>query len=96
MGKAITSLGHSWEVVDMPYLGIPVGLHYYESVGDQSGIAGDASSDMKCVRKEYYGFSVDVAFVVAYNSALGTRANPIISGKITKGDAYAKPVQVVV
>lgn len=95
MGKAITSLGHSWEVVDMPYLGIPVGLHYYESVGDQSSIAGGASADMTCVRKQYYGFSVDVAFVVAYNSALTTRANPIISGAITKGDAYAKPVQVV-
>lgn len=91
----VTKVGHEWGIVEMPYLGIPVGYHYYESVGDFSGIAGDASADMTCVKKEYYGFSVDVAFVVAYNSALSTKANPIIAGVITKGDTYASPVVVV-
>lgn len=70
--------GHEWDIVSLPYLDIPVGSHYYTSVGDQSGIAGSASSDMTCNVKEYFGFSVDVAFIVAYNSDPETIANPII------------------
>lgn len=90
-----TKVGHEWDIVTMPYLGIPVGLHYYESVGDQSGIAGDATADLTCGKKEYYGFSVDVAFVTAYNSAIETKANPFIAVEIEKGDTYASPVVVV-
>lgn len=89
---AASVTGHEWDVVNMPYINIPVGLHYYEAVGDQSGIAGDATADLTCGIKEYYGFSVDVAFVVAYNSALTTKANPIMKCKVTKGDTYAQPV----
>lgn len=90
-----TKVGHEWGIVTMPYIGIPVGLHYYESVGDFSGIAGDATADLTCTKKEYYGFSVDVAFIVAYNSAISTKANPIIAAVIEKGDTYANPVVVV-
>lgn len=90
-----TKVGHEWDVVTMPYLDIPVGLHYYESVGDQSAIGGDSTTDLTCAAKEHYGFSVDVAFVVAYNSAPETRANPIILAEIAGGDTYAAPVQVV-
>ena len=90
-----TAIGHEWDIVDMPYIDIPVGLHYYESVGDQSAIAGDATADLTCAKKEYYGFSVDVAFVVAYNSAIATKANPIIKAAIAKGNTYAQPVTVV-
>ena len=79
----------------MPYIDVPVGLHYYEAVGDQSAIAGDATADLTCAKKEYYGFSVDVAFVVAYNSDLDTKANPIILAKVAGGDTYAQPVSVV-
>lgn len=89
-----TKVGHEWDIVTMPYLNIPVGLHYYESVGDQSAIAGDATADLTCAKKEYYGFSVDVAFVVAYNSAIATKANPIIAAKIAAGATYAQPVFV--
>ena len=90
-----TAIGHEWDIIDMPYIDIPVGLHYYESVGDQSAIAGDATADLTCAKKEYYGFSVDVAFVVAYNSAIATKANPIIKAAIAKGNTYAQPVTVV-
>lgn len=86
---------HTWEKYNMPYIGIPVGLHYYESVGDQSAIASTATEDLTCAIKQYFGFSVDVAFVVAYNSAIGTRANPIIKAEIVGGDTYAKPVKVI-
>ena len=43
---------------------------------------GDASADLTCAVKEYFGFSVDVAFVVAYNSDPETVANPILKAQI--------------
>lgn len=92
---AKTSIGHEWDVVTMPYIDVPVGLHYYESVGDQSAIAGDATEDLTCAVKQYFGFSVDVAFVVAYNSALATKANPIAKVVVDGGNTYAMPVSVV-
>jgi hypothetical protein len=89
-----TQVGHEWDIITMPYIDIPVGLHYYEAVGDQSSIGGAATADLTCAKKEYYGFSVDVAFVVAYNSAIATKANPIIAGRIASGSTYAQPVYV--
>lgn len=80
----ISKTGHEWGVVNMPYIDVPVGFHYYESVGDQSSIAGDATADLTCGVKRHYGFSVDVAFVVAYNSAIATKANPILKTAIDK------------
>lgn len=91
----ISKVGHEWGVVNMPYIDVPVGFHYYESVGDQSDIAGAATADLTCGLKRHYGFSVDVAFVVAYNSAIATKANPIAKVAIAKGDTYAQPVFVV-
>ena len=75
---------HEWDVVRLPFIDLPVGSHYYTAVGDQSGIAGDASADMTCNVKEYFGFSVDVAFIVAYNSDAEHVANPIIKAQIAK------------
>ena len=89
---------HEWDVVRLPYIDLPVGSHYYTAVGDQSGIAGAASADMVCNVKEYFGFSVDVAFLVAYNSAPGTVANPIIKVEVASpgtANPFATPVQVV-
>ena len=73
---------HEWDVVRLPFINLPVGSHYYTAVGDQSSIAGDASADMTCNVKEYFGFSVDVAFIIAYNSAPETVANPIVKAQI--------------
>lgn len=78
---------HEWDVVRLPYINLPVGSHYYTAVGDQSQIAGDATADLTCAVKEYFGFSVDVAFLVAYNSNAETVANPIIKAEIA-----ARPV----
>ena len=75
---------HEWDVVRLPCIELPVGSHYYTAVGDQSSIAGDASADMTCNVKEYFGFSVDVAFIIAYNSAPETIANPIMKAQIAK------------
>ena len=89
------AVGHEWDIVTMPYLNIPVGLHHYVAVGDQSAVAGDATADLNCARKEYYGFSVDVDFVVAYDSSLATKANPVVKADIAGGASYARPVKVV-
>lgn len=88
---------HEWDVVELPYIGLPVGSHYYTAVGDQSNAAGAASADMTCNVKEYFGFSVDIAFVVAYNSAIASVANPIIKAEVANAtaDPFAAPVVVV-
>lgn len=73
---------HEWDVVRLPLIDLPVGSHYYTAVGDQSSIMGKATEDLTCAVKEYFGFSVDVAFLVAYNSDAETVANPIIKAEI--------------
>lgn len=78
--------GHEWDVVTLPYINLPVGSHYYTDVGDQSAIAGAATSDLTCAPKEYFGFSVDVAHIVAYNSDPATLPNPIIKAEIEARD----------
>lgn len=89
---------HEWDVVRLPYIDLPVGSHYYTSVGDNSQVAGDASADMTCTVKEYFGFSVDVAFIVAYNNDPSNVANPIIKAEIAapgNANPFATPVEVV-
>lgn len=61
--------GHEWDTVILPFLEIPCGTYYYESVGDQSGQAGSATADNTRARKDHYGFSVDVSFCRTYQSA---------------------------
>ena len=77
-----SNIGHEWGTEVLPGLGIKVGTHYYQSVGDMSSIASTASADMVCDLKEHFGFSVDVCFLTAYNSAIATIANPIIKADI--------------
>lgn len=89
---------HEWDVVRLPYIDLPVGSHYYTSVGDNSQVAGEASEDMVCSVKEYFGFSVDIAFIVAYNSAPETVANPIAKVEVAApgtANPFAAPVEVV-
>lgn len=82
--RATSKAGHEWDVINFPFAGFQVGTHYYESVGDQSKTAGAATADMTCNIKEHYGFSVDIAFVVAYNSAPETVSNPVMKVEIKK------------
>lgn len=89
---------HEWDVVRLPFIDLPVGSHYYTSVGDNSQIAGAASADMVCTVKEYFGFSVDVAFIVAYNSDPTNVANPIVKVEVAasgSANPFATPVEVV-
>lgn len=89
--------GHEWGIATLPLLNMPVGTYFYDSVGDFSGIAEDATKDMVRTRKEHYGFAVDVAFITAYNSAPITNPSPILAFNVLSEDAatYAKPVFVV-
>lgn len=92
------ALGHEWSVVNLPVINLPVGMHYYTEVGDQSSIMGAATADMVCDVKEHFAFSLDVAFIVAYNNDPATIANPIIKAEIAKSDAanpVARPVTIV-
>lgn len=86
--------GHEWWVGNLPGLDVPVGIHYYEEVGDFSEIASSASADMTCVHGEKWGFSVDVAYVTAYNSAISTRPNPYLKAQIAAGTGAGLPVYV--
>lgn len=89
---------HEWSVVRLPYIDLPVGSHYYTSVGDQSTIAGESTADLICAVKEHFGFSVDVAFIVAYNSNPEIVPNPIIKAEIkssVSSNPIARPVRIV-
>ena len=88
--------GHEWGIATLPMLNLPCGTYFYDSVGDYSGIAGDATTDMVRTRKEHYGFAVDIAFITAFNSDAETLPSPILAFNVSKEDAtYAKPVYVV-
>lgn len=76
--------GHEWNIDNLPMLNIPIGTYYYESVGDYSAIAGDASADMTRTLKQHYGFAVDVAIITAYNSNPSSIASPIMKFEIAK------------
>lgn len=70
--------GTEWGIDTLPMLNFPIGTYFYESKGDFNAIAGAATADLTRARKEHYGFSVDVAFVVPYNSDASTIASPIM------------------
>jgi len=95
--RGAKSNDHEWDIIRLPFIDLPVGSHYYTAVGDQSAVNGAATADLTCAVKEYFGFSVDVAFVVAYNSDPTTIANPIIKSEIVKfvDNPLAQPVTVV-
>lgn len=94
----ISRVGHEWGTVMLPGLNIMVGTHEKEEVGDFHDIDGEASSDMVCNLKKYYGFSFDICFMVAYNSDPATIPNPIIKAEFINEAAMptmAQPVYVV-
>ncbi len=75
--------GHKWQKETLPLLNIPVGVMTYDSVGDFNAIAGTGTADMTAAHKKHFGFSVDVAMVTPYTSAIGTNATPIVKLGIT-------------
>jgi hypothetical protein len=70
--------GTSWSIDALPLLNFPIGTYYYESKGDFHTIGGAATADMDRVRKEHYGFAVDIALITPYVSDAATIAMPIM------------------
>ena len=97
LARTKTAIGHEWGTEVLPGLGLEFGFHYYQTVGDMSAIASTASADMVCDLKEHFGFSLDVAFITAYNPAIATQANPIIHADIEESanPTIAFPVKTV-
>jgi hypothetical protein len=85
------------DIVNMPFINIPMDTYYYKGKGDQSAIHGAATEDIKCGVKEYYGFELDIAFLTSYNSNPDVVANPIMKFNILNGNTnpIAKPVTIV-
>lgn len=86
--------------VTLPLIGLEAGTHYKKEVGNVADmLTGDESvADMTCDIVEYFGFSLDVAYVTAYNSAPESVANPIVKAEIASpatGTAAATDVNVV-
>lgn len=86
-----------WGVTRLPFINHAVGYHLRREVGDQSAVSGAATADLTCAVKESYTFSVDVAYVVAYNSDPATVASPIMKFEVAKSGANpaARPVIIV-
>lgn len=68
---------HQWGMTTLPVINVPVSTYEYYGVGDNSALFGAATADNTRSYKEHYGFSVDVATVVAYNDNVATKAAPI-------------------
>ena len=68
--------GTEWKIDTLPGVGIPISTYYYEGVSDVSSF-GAHTTHLTRAAKQHYGFSVDVANVVAHNSDLSTYASPI-------------------
>lgn len=78
LAETKTNIGYEWSKELLPMLNLEVGVMYYEGVGDYSAIAGAASADMTASFKQHFGFSIDVAFISAYNSNRAAIASPIL------------------
>ena len=89
---------YEWDIVRMPILELPVDTMYYTEVGSQAGVAGESTADMVCNKKEFFGFAIDVAFLVSYNSDPATIAEPIMKftiGRSTNLNPMALPVNII-
>ena len=76
--------GTTWSKELLPGLNMPVGTYYYETAVDGSALAGAATADSTRVAKQHFGFGVEVAFMVPYNSDPTTIAEPIVKAAILK------------
>lgn len=69
--------GTTWSTDRLPLLDMPVSTYFYEGKGDYSAAQGAASAHNTRAYKQFFGWSVDVCYVTAYNQDLTTYANPI-------------------
>jgi len=73
-----TTHKHQFYPVNIPGIGVTMGLYYYDDVADKSSITGAATADLTRTKVEAYSFSVDIAFVTAYNDTPASYASPVL------------------
>lgn len=77
--------GYQWDLDTVPgYPDMPLGLMYYQSVGDQSGLTGAASAHNTRAHKEHFGFSVDIAVLTPYISDRANEPSPILAFEVER------------
>lgn len=87
----VSGVGHQFGTTTLPGLGgLVFGTHVVESIGDVSTPTGQA--DMFCDKKIEFGFSIDVAFVNAYESNQTTAGTGIIKSTVDYGTRGAQTV----
>lgn len=70
--------GTTWGTEVLPIINMPFDTYMYYSRGDSSSIAGAASAHLTRSAIVHYGYTLEYAFVSAYNSDLATYSNPIM------------------
>jgi hypothetical protein len=83
LGRTMSD-GTTWGITNIPGTNIPLDSYFYEGKGDYSAIAGAASADMTRAYKEFYGWSIEVAFVTPYSTDLTTYSNPIVKFQLAE------------
>ena len=81
-----TTHKHQFYPVNVPGIGVTMGLYYYDDVADKNTITGAATADLTRTKVEAYSFSVDIAIVTAYNSDAATYAGPVLKFDIDSDD----------
>ena len=70
---------HEWTTMELPLLGITVGVHYQATCADNSGTL----TGLNASATESYEFSFDYALMNAYNSDTSNVATPILAFHIS-------------
>lgn len=86
-----TTDGTEWGEVDMPIVNMRMGFKYNSRCADNSAIAGAATTGLTASALESFQWSTDVVFMTAYNSAPGTRANPIVKAEFLAAEPEPIP-----
>jgi hypothetical protein len=72
-----------WDIFpNAPYLGMDLGVHYQAQCADASAIQASGMANSTATKLESWQFSLDVFYLSAYNSAAGTRYDPIVKAEI--------------
>lgn len=74
-----------WEVFpNAPYVGMDLGVFYQADCADASAIQAATLAKFTATKVESWQFSVDVFYVMSYNSAPATRYSPIFKVEVLK------------
>ena len=75
LNETVLPDGTQWGRTIMPLLGIPMSTYFYYGVADKTGLGAHAAG-MDRVAVHHYSYSIEVAYVFAYNDDLTSYASP--------------------